>query len=262
MAEEQGPWERLAEAVVARRNARGWTQVEVANRGGLSLDRLQAIEGVRATSYRPKTMEALERGLDWTRGSVARVLAGDEPEEIEKRRDDYGENDLLVLLERIANEVPPMPLVNTVMKRQEALGLLDSELVERTLAGVDRRSAIFGRPSRDGLRRSLEKVLQFPPGAIKNFLLAGDEWDDDRLDDLGGERSLWLGEEVHPVAPGEVLHSEAMTIARSGLPQDVQDDLIQYVAHRRREFNLSLTDDLDVLIELTKRAHGSESRTS
>lgn len=256
MADEQGPWERLAAAVVARRNARGWTQVEVANRGDLSLDRLQAIEGVRATSYRPKTMQALERGLEWRTGSVARVLAGDEPEEVEKQQDREA-NVLLDLLERIVGDVPTVPLLESVIKRAGALSLSDEDLLSRTMAGVDRRSAIFGRPSRDGLRRSLEKVLQWEPGTISHFLLAGDDWDD-YLEGETGKRWPSLAGEDLPVAPGEVLHNEAMAIARSGMSQDVQDDLIQYVARRRREFNVSLADDLEALIELTKRATGEK----
>lgn len=259
MSFEEDPWKRLAAAVVARRDARGWTQVEVANRGGLSLDRLQAIEGVRATGYRPKTMQALERGLEWTPGSVARVVAGDEPVEIERARTARGEH-MLDLLDRISGraDATPIPLLESVMNRMLDLELTDDELVARTMLGVDRKSALFGRPSRDGLRRSLERVLEWEPGTVRNFLLAGADEQYDDLEVEAGGRAILYADESLPVAPGEVIHSEAMTIARSGLPQDVQDDLIQYVARRRREFNVSLADDLDALIDLTKRATGEK----
>jgi transcriptional regulator with XRE-family HTH domain len=75
---EQG-WQRLATAVKARREERGWTQLEVATRGGLSIDRIQAIESVRTNRYSPRTLTKLERGLDWELGSCQSILAGGEP---------------------------------------------------------------------------------------------------------------------------------------------------------------------------------------
>lgn len=250
MSFEEDPWKLLAECVVARRNARGWTQVEVANRGGLSLDRLQAIEGARATGYRPKTMRALERGLEWTAGSVARILAGDEPEEIENAA-----QPVLDLLDRISGgpDTTPIALLDSVVKRMLDLELTDGELIRRTAAGVDRRSILRGRPSGDGLRRSLEQVLEWRPGTIRNFLLAGDEEAYEVLDRIDFDEHPIEGQ---PVGPGDILHSEAITIARSGLPEDAQEDLLQYVARRRREFNISLADDLESLIDLTKRTRG------
>lgn len=72
-------WQRLADAVVRRRSELGLTQFEVAQRGPLSLDRVQAIEGVRSTRYRGSTLAALERALEWEYGSVRAVLASSEP---------------------------------------------------------------------------------------------------------------------------------------------------------------------------------------
>lgn len=72
-------WERLADRVITRREYLGKTQIEVAQDGGLSLDRVSAIELAKSTQYRSKTLRALERGLEWSPRSVDTVLAGGEP---------------------------------------------------------------------------------------------------------------------------------------------------------------------------------------
>lgn len=78
MATEES-WQRLARAAVERRAQLGITQLDVAQRGPMSLDRVQAIEGAKRSSYRPATLAALERALGWTYGSVAAILDGGEP---------------------------------------------------------------------------------------------------------------------------------------------------------------------------------------
>lgn len=58
--------------------------MDIAVRGQLSLDRVQAIEARRTTKYAGRTLAALERGLEWAPGSVRRILAGGEPTEAEQ----------------------------------------------------------------------------------------------------------------------------------------------------------------------------------
>jgi transcriptional regulator with XRE-family HTH domain len=72
-------WRRLATAVRARRDERGWTQLEVAARGGLSIDRIQAIEGTRSDRYSSRTFAKLERALEWESGSCRAILDGGDP---------------------------------------------------------------------------------------------------------------------------------------------------------------------------------------
>lgn len=74
-----GNWKLLADYAARRRAELGLSQVEAAQRGPLSLDRLQSIEGAKRTSYRLGTLLALERALGWAEGSVERILAGGEP---------------------------------------------------------------------------------------------------------------------------------------------------------------------------------------
>lgn len=72
-------WDRLARAVIDRRMELDLTQIHVAQRGGLSLDRVSAIERGEARNLRPRTIKALEAGLDWENGSVRAVLDGGAP---------------------------------------------------------------------------------------------------------------------------------------------------------------------------------------
>lgn len=72
-------WRRLAEQAAHRRAELDLTQMEVAQRGPLSLDRVQAIEGAKSAKYRLGTLLALERALEWAPGSVEQILRGGDP---------------------------------------------------------------------------------------------------------------------------------------------------------------------------------------
>lgn len=97
MDNEQG-WKRLAEAVRRRRDDRGWTQLDLATRGGPSIDRIQAIEGARTDNYSSRTLGKLERALEWRQGSVRAILAGGapSPSDVEARSTDAAESDDLL----------------------------------------------------------------------------------------------------------------------------------------------------------------------
>lgn len=72
-------WKLLGQTVARRRAELGLSQVEVAHRGPLSLDRVQAIEGAKKSGYRLGTLAALERALEWEAGSIEAVLDGGQP---------------------------------------------------------------------------------------------------------------------------------------------------------------------------------------
>ncbi len=74
-----GDWQRLAQYAMRRRAELGLTQLEVAQRGPLSLDRVQSVEGAKRDKYRLGTLLALERALQWEAGSVEAILAGGVP---------------------------------------------------------------------------------------------------------------------------------------------------------------------------------------
>lgn len=92
MAED---WQRLAAMAARRRAQLDLTQIEVAQRGPLSLDRVQAIEGAKRSNYRLGTLLALERALEWKQGSVDAILAGGEPTLPRRGSTGRGDDELL-----------------------------------------------------------------------------------------------------------------------------------------------------------------------
>lgn len=121
-------WQRLADAIVARRAELGLTQMQVATRGDFSLDRVQALEGAKRTSYRAGTLAALERALDWAPGSVERILQGGDPSPrgIELIRKVPQES-----LQRLIDQVPAEELRKLVMaslRDRESEADLDSAI--------------------------------------------------------------------------------------------------------------------------------------
>lgn len=77
---ESKNWVGLGEAVRARRTQLGMTQHDVEQAGGPSDVTLSAVEQGVPRSYQQRTMITLERALQWKRGAVEAILAGEDPE--------------------------------------------------------------------------------------------------------------------------------------------------------------------------------------
>lgn len=78
-------WERLGRAFAEAREAAGLTQVEVAERIGVSRTPIQAIERGRQSNGTPfskvtGSMRAYARLIGWTENSPQRILDGQDPE--------------------------------------------------------------------------------------------------------------------------------------------------------------------------------------
>jgi transcriptional regulator with XRE-family HTH domain len=71
-------WDRLGEAVRARRLELGLTQAQVSERGGPSTETLRMIENKRAGRLSYRLRRHLEDALEWEPRSVDEVLAGAE----------------------------------------------------------------------------------------------------------------------------------------------------------------------------------------
>lgn len=69
-------WERLADEVLRRRKQLKLTQPDVAQRGGLSVATVRAVETNRSGRLSRRLRRALEQALDWQDGSVDAVLEG------------------------------------------------------------------------------------------------------------------------------------------------------------------------------------------
>ncbi|MGE2817915.1 helix-turn-helix domain-containing protein [Mycobacterium heidelbergense] len=72
-------WERLATEVRLRRKQLKLTQTDVAERGGLSVATVRAVETNRSGRLSRRLRRALERAIEWQDGSVDVVLDGGTP---------------------------------------------------------------------------------------------------------------------------------------------------------------------------------------
>ncbi|SOJ57064.1 hypothetical protein MSIMFB_04542 [Mycobacterium simulans] len=72
-------WEQLADEVRLRRKQLKLTQPELAERGGLSVATVRAVETNRSGRLSRRLRRALERALEWQDGSVDAVLDGSPP---------------------------------------------------------------------------------------------------------------------------------------------------------------------------------------
>lgn len=72
-------WARLAVEVDAERKRQRISWPGLAKRAGISQRTLFDIRAGERTSYHPETLDRLESGLAWERGSIERCLAGRKP---------------------------------------------------------------------------------------------------------------------------------------------------------------------------------------
>ena len=72
-------WERLGDEVRLRRKQLKLTQPDVAERGGLSVATVRAVETNRSGRLSRRLRRALERAIEWQEGSVDAVLEGGSP---------------------------------------------------------------------------------------------------------------------------------------------------------------------------------------
>lgn len=130
-------WRRLAKLVKERRDQRSWTQLDLVNRSGLSLDRVQAIEAARTDRYSTRTLAKLERGLEWEAGSVRQILGGGDPRPVEGDRQPAGRgDDERTVMAELADEVERDPelarMVLEIYRRGYQAGLEGRGEPERT----------------------------------------------------------------------------------------------------------------------------------
>jgi DNA-binding XRE family transcriptional regulator len=69
-------WQRLGDAVSARRSELGETRAAIAHAAGISPTTLYQLEKARQAGFDDRTLLAVERVLGWRPGSVQRVLEG------------------------------------------------------------------------------------------------------------------------------------------------------------------------------------------
>lgn len=104
MSATDADWDRLARAVRFRREELGFTQVQLAERAGVTDTTVGNLEGGRKFKRPPASLPAVEEALGWAQGSARAILAGAEP--------------------TVRNEPPPTPHAEA----QDALQPLSSQL--------------------------------------------------------------------------------------------------------------------------------------
>jgi transcriptional regulator with XRE-family HTH domain len=74
-------WVEVGEAVRARREHLGLSQVELAQAAHVSETTVRVLETHRRTSYRRGNLRAIARALDWPDDAIDRLRAGRPPDE-------------------------------------------------------------------------------------------------------------------------------------------------------------------------------------
>jgi len=168
---------RLAEYVVRRRAELGLTQIQVAQRGPLSLDRVQAIEGAKRSGYRASTLFALERALTWKQGSAKQILTGGEPA-IPEQLVDVETDSAGAMATRTGGALPASDswrgLGERVRQRREVLRLsIDEAAARAPMAATTWTRVEQGKAVRGLTFSGVDKVLSWNEGACKAFLASG-----------------------------------------------------------------------------------------
>ncbi|MFJ8208174.1 helix-turn-helix domain-containing protein [Streptomyces sp. NPDC096033] len=73
-----GEWERLADAIETARNAKGLTQVALAEAAGVSESTIQNLESGIARKRTPPSLIKVEEALSWPAGTAQAILAGED----------------------------------------------------------------------------------------------------------------------------------------------------------------------------------------
>jgi hypothetical protein len=83
MTDDAGPMRRLAEYIESRISELGLEYAEVARLAGFSIEVLRKMR--HGIKVRGSTYRKLERALQWEHGSIATILAGGEPTQVDAR---------------------------------------------------------------------------------------------------------------------------------------------------------------------------------
>lgn len=289
-------WKRVSQAIVRRREQRGWTQADVAARGGLSLDRVQAIERGRGMNVRPKTLISLTRGLEWSVSSIDKILKGRDPVPIEELR---GEGLLLEAVWIVCDAAATRLRSHVYVTKQRLWPAIDSRLEELRLsnkqlawrADLDPLNILDGHLSPRGAERlaqSLAGALQWTEDSVSAVLdgkkpqpipypvLYPSEFDrvvEPIPDPPGGPRRVFMSSAppsaemqaefargLASLIPTTPPYDDVRIILESGLPSGVQRNLITHMATRRAEMDAALRREAQLLVEQLRLGVQSVSR--
>jgi len=137
----EGDRDRLADAIVARRDELGLTQAGVAVRAGLSVNTLRSMEN-RARVGRRESVRKVEQALGWQEGSVRAILAGGQPKLIRGWRPADPP---------VSGELPGAKMTAAIFRAMLAKGMREHGDADRAIAEFNELARNLGLPGRDKL---------------------------------------------------------------------------------------------------------------
>jgi transcriptional regulator with XRE-family HTH domain len=144
-------WARLAEAIRAAREARGLTQVALAELAGVSEGSVQNLESGESRTRIPPTLSKVEAHIGWETGSGRAVLSGGEPTLLLSRSRSVGGQNAKDKLRRKL----PLRIVDELESDDP---LLDSAVIQ--LPGVDgARMTVVVHGQRDATPEQIQEAL-------------------------------------------------------------------------------------------------------
>lgn len=146
-------WARLGQAVADARRALNLTQKELADQLGVSRGAIQAIERGDQFTKITQTMRAVERALDWEKGSLESVLDGGEPKPIEQRTVEPER------AEAPAELAPQLPLAIVHELSAESGPVLDTTVLDLPGASPGSRMIVVIKGSPDASPEQIRKDL-------------------------------------------------------------------------------------------------------
>lgn len=145
-------WTRLAAAIKAAREARGLSQVDLAELAGISEGSVQNIESGKPRNRMPQTLAKIEPHLGWAAGSGRAILDGGEPTLVPVTHD--GSADVTAVEDKLRRKLP----LRIVDELESDDPLLDSTVIE--LPGIDGARmtvVVHGRP--DATPEQIQEAL-------------------------------------------------------------------------------------------------------
>lgn len=284
-------WKRVAEAVARRREQRGWTQADVAARGGLSLDRVQAVEAGRGENLRVRTLISLTRGLEWSINSVDRIMKGLDPVPIESLRGEGLLREAIWIIGDVAAIRSRSHVSETKDRIWAAIAprLVELRLTRKQLAwraDLDPLNVLDGHLSPRGAERLAQslagalqwtedsvlavangekpKTLPYPVLYPSEFDRAVEPMQTPALDEPGVRQwTKWkaaVNDDIQAgwakglsaLIPTSPPYDDVRAILESGLPSHMQRNLISHMAMRRAQADAMLRGEAQMLIEQLK----------
>ncbi|MCP3820134.1 helix-turn-helix transcriptional regulator [Streptomyces sp. A3M-1-3] len=152
-------WARLAKAIEAARDTKGWTQVALAEAAGVSESTVQNLESGKGRKRMPSSLPKVERALGWRPGSGEAVLAGGDPSLHEPQTHSGSAKLRAVAGTSASGEVSAAELPLRIVQELADGPLLDTTVMDLTPLGSDARMIVVVKGTPDASPEQIRKDL-------------------------------------------------------------------------------------------------------